>query len=258
MEIHQELINKIISGQCVIFIGAGASIDAQAPSSSQLAKELNEQFLDRKYVNESLNKISSYMETMPGLGRATAIRYIIDKLSKLEPSEGHLLIPKFNWASIYTTNYDTLIEKAYSKFGINYKPIIFNSDLFINNNENKNENENQQLIYKPHGCISRPDSFILTEDDYYKCSENRTAIFRQLEIHKYRSTFLFVGYSFSDFNLSKIWFDIRKETGEFTQWSYALWPNHTKEQKYLWESRKVILIDEKFSDFMTELNKKHI
>ncbi len=251
MEIQQELIDKITSGQCVIFLGAGSSIDAQAPSASQLARELNEQFLHGKYENESLNKISSYIETKPGLGKTEIIRYLTDKLTKLEPSNGHLLIPKFNWASIYTTNYDTLIEQAYSKSGIDYRPIINNADFM-----NYNENENPQLIYKPHGCISRPDSIILTEDDYYKCTESRATIFRQLEIHKYRSTFLFIGYSFSDFNLSKIWFDVKKEAGEFSHWSYAVWPNCTEEQKYLWHSRKVALIDARFSDFMIELSKK--
>ena len=235
----------------MIFLGAGASLEAQAPSARQLARELNEQFLDGKYENESLDKISSYIETKPGLGRAKIAQYLIGKLAKLEPSNGHLLIPKFNWASIYTTNYDTLIEKAYTKFDIDYRPIINNTDYM-----NYNKNENPRLIYKPHGCISRPESIILTEDDYYKCTENSAIIFRQLEVHKYRSTFLFIGYSFSDFNLSKIWFDVIKEAGVFAQWSYALWPNCSEEQKQLWLSRKVLLIDARFGDFMIELNER--
>lgn len=249
MIIQQELIDKVLSGQCVAFIGAGVSMEAQAPSASQLAQELNEQFLQKKYDNENLNKIASYIEKKLGLGRAIVVNYIINKLSQLEPSNGHLLIPRINWASLYTTNFDTLIEKAYSISGINYRPIIYNSDLSIS----YEEKENLQLIYKPHGCISRPDSLILTEDDYYDSTKNRIGIFRQLENHKYKNTFLFMGYSFSDFDLSRIWFDVRKETGDFAQWSYALWPNCTEEQKSLWQSRNVILIDAMFGDFMSEL-----
>ncbi len=95
---------------------------------------------------------------------------------------------------------------------------------------------------------------VITEDDYYSASDKRKAIYRQLEVHKYRSVFLFIGYSFSDFDLSKIWFDVLREMGKFSQWAYALWPNHSEVQMLTWRAKKVELIDMRFGEFMTELS----
>ena len=114
------------------------------------------------------------------------------------------------------------------------------------------------LLYKPHGCISRPAvseaPIVITEDDYYSVADNRKAIYRQLEVHKYKSVFLFIGYSFSDFNLSQIWFDVLKELGRFSQWAYALWPNCSEVQRATWPTRNLELIDMQFDEFMAELS----
>ncbi len=254
MKIPEELYNYIISGNCVLFVGAGASIEAGAPSAQEMARELSKKYLQGKHQKELLSKIASYIETKPGLGRRLVIDYLINRLSPLKPSKPHLLLPKFRWTAIYTTNYDTLIEQAYEKAGIKYKPIISSCDLVTD----MTDYYSYVLLYKPHGCISRPAvseaPIIITEDDYYSVADNRKAIYRQLELHKYKSVFLFIGYSFSDFNLSQIWFDVSKELGRFSQWAYALWPNCSEVQRATWRTRNLELIDMQFGEFMTKLS----
>ena len=254
MKIPEELYNYIISGNCVLFVGAGASIEAGAPSAQEMARELSEKYLQGKHQEEPLSKIASYIDAKPGLGRRLVIDYLINRLSPLKPSKAHLLLPKFRWPAIYTTNYDTLIEQAYERVGVKHKSIISSCDLAID----MADQYSYVLLYKPHGCISRPaikeTPIIITEDDYYSVAENRKAIYRQLEVHKYKSVFLFIGYSFSDFNLSKIWFDDLKELGRFSQWAYALWPNCSEVQRATWRTRNLELIDMQFGEFMTELS----
>lgn len=254
MKIPEELYNYIISGNCVLFVGAGASIEAGAPSAQEMARELSEKYLQGKHQEEPLLKIASYIDTKPGLGRRLVIDYLINRLSPLKPSKAHLLLPKFRWPAIYTTNYDTLIEQAYERVGVKYKPILSSCDLVID----ITDHYSYVLLYKPHGCISRPAvseaPIIIAEDDYYSVADNRKAIYRQLELHKYKSVFLFIGYSFSDFNLSQIWFDVSKELGRFSQWAYALWPNCSEVQKNTWRTRNLELIDMQFGEFMAELS----
>ena len=254
MKIPEELYNYIISGNCVLFVGAGASIEAGAPSAQEMARELSEKYLQGKHQEEPLSKIASYIDAKPGLGRRLVIDYLINRLSPLKLSKAHLLLPKFRWPAIYTTNYDTLIEQAYERVGVKHKSIISSCDLAID----MADQYSYVLLYKPHGCISRPaikeTPIIITEDDYYSVAENRKAIYRQLEVHKYKSVFLFIGYSFSDFNLSKIWFDDLKELGRFSQWAYALWPNCSEVQRATWRTRNLELIDMQFGEFMTELS----
>lgn len=254
MKIPEELYNYIISGNCVLFIGAGASMEAGAPSAQELSRDLSIKYLTGQHQEESLSKVASYIQSKPGLGRGVVIDYIINEFSKLKPNQAHFLLPKFRWPAIYTTNYDTLIEQAYEKSEIEYKTAISSFDLAAD----VTNKTNYILIYKPHGCISRSSfkeaPLVITEDDYYSAIDNRKAIYRQLEVHKYISIFLFIGYSFSDFDLSKIWFDVSNELGKFSQWAYALWPNCSEIQKLAWRERKVDLIDLRFSEFMEELN----
>jgi len=254
MKMPEELYKYIILGNCVLFVGAGASIEAGAPSAQEMARELSKKYLQGKHQEEPLSKIASYIDAKPGLGRRLVIDYLINRLSPLKPSKAHLLLPKHRWSAIYTTNYDTLIEQAYEGVGVKYKPILSSCDLVID----MTDHYSYVLLYKPHGCISRPAAseapIIITEDDYYSVADSRKAIYRQLEVHKYKSVFLFIGYSFSDFNLSQIWFDVSKELGRFSQWAYALWPNCSKIQRDTWRTRNLELIDMQFGEFMTELS----
>jgi len=254
MKIPEELYNSVISGNCVLFVGAGASIEAGAPSAQEMARELSKKYLQGKYQEEPLSKVASYIETKPGLGRRVVVDYLINRLSLLKPSKAHLLLPKFRWPAIYTTNYDTLIEQAYERAGIKYKSIISSCDLVTD----MTDYYSYVLLYKPHGCISRSTArdtpIIITEDDYYSVADNRKAIYRQLEVYKYKSVFLFIGYSFSDSDLSQIWFDVSKELGKFSQWAYALWPNCSEVQRATWRTRNLELIDMQFGEFMAKLS----
>jgi len=245
MKIPEELYNSIISGNCVLFVGAGASIEAGAPSAQEMRRELSKKYLQGKHQEEPLSKVASYIETKPGLGRRVVVDY------------PHFLLPKFKWPAIYTTNYDTLIEQAYERAGIKYKLIISSRDLMTDETD-MTDYHSYVLLYKPHGCISRPTAsdtpIIITEDDYYSVADNRKAIYRQIEVSKYKSVFLFIGYSFSDFDLSKIWFDVSKELGRFSQWAYALWPNCSEVQRATWRKRNLELIDMQFGEFMAKIN----
>lgn len=158
-------------------------------------------------------------------------------------------ITDFNWIAIYTTNFDLLVERAYEQKEISYKTILSSADYATQISDMKGT----ILLYKPHGCINRLRSLVITEDDYYYSQDQRKAIYRLLELLKYRYSFLFIGYSFSDFNLSEIWQEVHKEAGEFYQWSYALWRHCTEEQKEYWKRKKVVLLDISFADFMKEL-----
>jgi len=257
MKIPEELYNYIISGNCVLFAGAGASMEAGAPSAQEIAQELSEKYLIGQHKEEPLSRVAAYIEAKPGLGRRIVVDYLINRLMHLKPSKAHLLLPMFNWAAIYTTNYDTLIELTYEivkETRPKCKPVISSCDLMAD----MTDESNCVLLYKPHGCISRPSSsetpLVITEDDYYSAADNRKVIYRQLELHKYRSVFLFIGYSFSDFNLSQIWSEVSKELGKFSQWAYALWPDCSEVQRLMWRARYVELIDARFGEFMTELS----
>lgn len=255
MIIPNELVDNIFKGNCVLFLGAGASIKSGAPSSKELAKTLADQFLEGCHSKDPLPRVTAYIENKPGIGRSPLIKYLVERLSTLSPSSGHIILAKFKWKAIYTTNYDMLIEKGYEKtFGKECRYIrILQSKEF----SNIESSMNCVPIYKLHGCISHPFSeetpIIITEDDYHRNYTNKVALLHQLRVHIYRCPLVFIGYSFADYNLSEIWFEISKELGPFKIWSYAIWPGHTKYEKLLWRHRHVELIDCTFQKFFEKI-----
>ena len=248
----KSLVDKIFSGRCVLFLGSGASVAAGAPTASDLAEELSNTYLDGRHKDSSLAKVASYIENKPGVGRKGLLKSTRDRLRELEVTGAHKKLVKFPWASIYTTNYDELIEEAFKE--------TCREDSFVKLTKSadmaKPEKSKTSLV-KLHGCISNSFSseapIVISEDDFSKSKENRRALLSLLKSQKYSHTFLFIGYSFGDPNLSKIWEEVLEELGDFSQWSFAVFPNCSEEQNNLWRSRRVKLLDCTFKEFVQYL-----
>ncbi len=256
--IPAQLINKILSGRCVLFLGAGASVESGIPKAEELTYELSEKFLEGRHKDEPLSRVASYIEHKTGVGRGELIKYIVDRISKFSPNKGHFELVKYPWTAIYTTNYDDLVERVFNvpSSGSRLVKIVKSTDLSV---QIQTETETRTHLYKLHGCITNPSNkevpLIISEDDYVTARKNKVALLRRLEVHKYTNTFLFAGYSFGDSDLWKIWQEVSSELEDWLQWSYAIWPGCTYEQKELWRDRRVHLIDCTFSHFFSELAK---
>lgn len=85
------LADLIFSGRCVLFVGSGASVEAGAPTSAQLAKELADRYLDSHHQDELLARVAAYIEHKPGLGRRVLLNHIVNRLSSLLPRAGDTL-----------------------------------------------------------------------------------------------------------------------------------------------------------------------
>lgn len=262
VRIPRRLMDEISSGRCVLFLGSGASAEAGAPTGGDLARELSDNYLEGRHRDEPLARIASYIECKPGLGRQILIQHILKKTHSLFPSNAHLDLPRYPWATIYTTNYDQLVERAYAETpiqGDSVVPILRSTDL---STKYQYVRQRALMLVKLHGCISNPGSeeipLVITEDDFRKARTNRRALFRLLESQKYTHTFLFVGYSLSDPDLGQLWIDITSELKGLTQWAYALWPGFSPDQEDLWKSRYIQLIDCTFSDFVDKLSQYSI
>src|SRR5689334_17545395 len=92
-----------------------------------------------------------------------------------------LSLPQFGWRSIFTTNYDQLMERSYNRSRVPLVPIRSNFDF------SRTEGQFGTRLYKIHGCISEDRSsgsqasMILTERDYEDYSKYRQVLFVKLE-----------------------------------------------------------------------------
>ncbi len=60
----------------MLFLGAGASMGAGAPSAQQIARELSKKYLQGQHGKEPLSKVAAYIEAKPGLGKTILVNYL--------------------------------------------------------------------------------------------------------------------------------------------------------------------------------------
>jgi hypothetical protein len=137
MEISTWMMGKILRGEAILFLGAGASFGARSAdgtspiSGGQLRDMIADEFLGGEQKDQPLTTVGEYAKYQSSLPEVQA--FIKDQFKNLTPSDFHLLIPTFKWHSIFTTNYDLIIERAYDSVTERMQdlsPIIRDGDQF--------------------------------------------------------------------------------------------------------------------------------
>ncbi|MFO7603806.1 MAG: SIR2 family protein [Gammaproteobacteria bacterium] len=254
------LIDKICSGEAILFLGAGAIKGAKSkdgfepPDANQLRDILSDSFLGGAKKSCSLAQVAEFAKDDAGLQAVQS--KIKELLEPIEPAEFHSLIAKFKWHSIVTTNYDLIIEKVYNKNSSSIqklKPVIRDGDNIY---EKLKIPEN--LIYlKLHGSITEVSDnklpLILASEEYSKHKNNRTRIFNAFNEWARDFPVIFCGYNISDPNIQDILFDIGDRA--ISRPTYAVVrPGLDDIDKRYWSSRRFIPIQSSFEEFLKYLD----
>ena len=175
--------------QLVLFVGAGASVDAGMPlwgnAIEQIAEKLN---LDEKEYDNII--IPQYYFNARGQKEYTQLmREIFRFNDKLYPQPVHKAIIRFDANTIITTNYDHLIEQAAEDNGKFLQVVSQDIDLPY-------RKADKELI-KMHGDFEH-DNFVLREDDYLHYHKNFKLIENYVKSLIGTKTVLFIGYSLGD------------------------------------------------------------
>lgn len=184
----------------VLFLGAGSSISSGAPSASALAQALTDEFFpgDKPRI---LADIAGRVEIK--FGRKKLIDFIRDNLDSISPSKSLLQLPNFNFANIFTTNYDQLIEKSFDNCRQALPTIKSNKDYTFD------YRQYNTMLFKLHGCVTedRADGLnygmIITDEDYATYAQYRQIGFGSFEQSLRTSNVIFIGYSISDSNIKE-------------------------------------------------------
>jgi hypothetical protein len=258
-KLPKALIDSIKDGKVILFLGAGAAFDSfhksskKPPTGNQLANLIAEKFLGEEYLNKDLQYISELAISETDL--FTVQKFIYDIFIEFKPGEHHKLIPLYKWHSIYTTNYDLLVEESYERCHKKVQELA----TFVKNGERIGDKmifENSVMFNKLHGSITdindKDVPLILTPDQYIEHKENRERLFKRLEESSYEYPIIFVGFSFADLDIRNSLKHLEK-IGNVRPRSYMVGPYITDAEERLYDLKKISSIKLSFKDFMKEI-----
>lgn len=261
IEIPKPLLDQIKEGNVVLFLGAGALNGAihrdgkDAPSGPQLAGLIANKFLEEGLSDSSLQMVSEIAISETGLYPVQ--KFIADIFNGFEPNDFHKKIPLYRWQSIVTTNYDLVIEKAYSNCENQKQTLVkFVRDERIND---KLKTINDLPFIKLHGCITIINDsklpLILTTDQYVTHKKNRTRLFERINDLARQYTFLFVGHSLEDSDIREVLLNLGNDLTARMR-SYIVTPDVKPALERYWGTKKITTLSCRFSEFMDVLEKK--
>jgi hypothetical protein len=207
-----ELSDLLNENKLIPFVGAGFSKGCGCPSAHSLAQQLLLRFEIHKKdlpADEDIDllRLAEYLKIIRDGDISDVLRQIRSILNEdsvdIAQSQAHLLLAQLGVPIIYTTNYDCLIEKSFDHLDIPHQTVVHTEDII------KAAGSSITQIVKFHGSLEQDGSIVLTESDYYKRLEFVTPIDIKLRADALGKSILFMGYSFSDFNVRYLWFKLR-------------------------------------------------
>ena len=229
-EFPQEVIDACISGNLVVFAGAGISTEQRNVFIDSLYEDLKfDSGIDQKSDIDFPELVSTFCNQPNGRKKfLQKLKYRLDYVHQFpelysKASRFHKEISTI-WSinTFITTNWDDYFERQCGAI-----PLVTDQDVaaFSDIPERK--------VLKIHGSIYNYGSIIASNEDYQRCYRqlSKNIIGSQLKSILATKVVLFVGYSFRDFDFNKIYQFIRKELKEVTPHSYIVTLDKSNEFK---------------------------
>jgi len=274
--IPRPLIEEISKGRATLFLGAGASCEANFPGSDELAQYIlikSGEDIYQKLNGYDLSAIADYLYSEPGFGREWVRSQIItlfeDKHKCVErpPSSAHRLMTLVKWRSIFTTNYDRLVEISYDSSQNCVQSVlpIYEPDAQIR----RHEKEIIRFI-KLNGSVDEASrksthELVISFSDQQNARRKNKDFYDLLRDEAINGPIVFVGFRFSHPGIARTGSSpefitlkaLLQEMGSAGRWHYCVSPFDSSIESELatrtLEENHVKVINLTFGDFLREL-----
>lgn len=248
-QIRQRLWRRTEFGQAAVMVGSGFSRNTEklSPAANPMAQwsDLAEHMYKTLYPpspagtsHVSADAIKLAQEFQLTFGRQT----LNDLLRKAipdhqhRPSYLHELLLSLPWSDVFTTNYDTLLERALpSVHGRKYDLVYTASDI---------TRAMKPRIVKLHGSFPSHEPFIVTEEDYRTYPARYAPFVNMVQQSIMENALCLVGFSGDDPNFLHWAGWVRDNLGDAAPPIYLCGLlNLSPSQKRVLESRKILTVD---------------
>ena len=246
------------------------------PIGKGLAKILAEVSHYPDQDRDNLPRVSQHIESSPAFGRHALVEAIKKAVHEgKEPSPALRMLAELEFPLVVTTNYDQLYERALdlkaaeereaaaaladegerqralarvTAYDVSiYRPVVYDKkrDEKIETLDCPKElNPRRPFILKIHGDVSRPESLVVTDEDYIQFVLRMSdqppyhPFGKNVLRHLIEWPTLFIGYSLLDYNLRLLLKTLRwrLDNADFPV-SYSVDREPDRLIRYVWESR---------------------
>ncbi|MFZ1528062.1 MAG: SIR2 family protein [Ferruginibacter sp.] len=193
-----DFVKDLNSGTASIFAGAGLSIPAGFVNWADLMSEIADDL--GLNINKETDLVSiAQFHVNENRNRTKINRKILEEFTEdARETENHRVIARLPISSVWTTNYDKLLENSFEK---EFKVV----DVKYTNEQLLTTKPKRDIvIYKMHGDVNHPNSAILTKEQYEQYHQTHEPFINALSGELTTKTFLFIGFSFTDPNLDYV------------------------------------------------------
>ncbi len=194
----KDFVKDLNEGTASVLAGAGLSIPAGFVNWAELMDEIAHDLgLDIRNENDLVSLAQFHVNE--NQNRSKLNRKILEEFTEdTAETENHRIIAKLPLSSIWTTNYDQLLERAFQ----NENKIV--DTKYRNNQLLTTKPKRDIVIYKMHGDVNHPDEAIITKEQYEQYHATHEPFINALAGELTTKTFLFIGFSFADPNLDYV------------------------------------------------------
>jgi hypothetical protein len=200
-ELAEQLGEKARQGQLAVFFGAGVSAAAGLPTWEELVGELAARSGLEEELREGLARLppqDAAALLARELGRSQLENYVKERFGPGPYALAHALIADLPVQEFVTTNYDPLVELAATDLGRRVRVLPF-----------EEAEPGRPWVLKLHGDAARPESIVLTREEYLEFGDTRAALAGVLHSLLLTRHVLFVGTSMLDDDLIRIAHQVR-------------------------------------------------
>lgn len=196
---------SLANGSASPFVGAGLSMQAGYPSWRQLVRDMAEDIGLDASKEDDLAGVVQYFLNKAGKTRTRLARAIGVHFGEEKPIPPVFrILSRLPLTRLWTTNYDTLLERAYRE----RRKLL---DVKSRDKDVTSENPfAHAFLYKMHGTVEHPGEVVIAKSDYESYRRKHPGLLQLLTGHLISRHILFLGFSFTDPNLSYLFTLIRE------------------------------------------------
>lgn len=197
-----EIAERLWSNHAAVMVGAGFSKNAlksnpsskDAPNWNELGDIFYEKLYNKTPSNNYLNVLKLADEVQAAFGRPVLDQLLMNNIrdKDFEPSRLHIKLLELPWTDVFTTNYDTLLERTCEHVLTQKFDVVINKEDLVYSRRPR--------IIKLHGSFPSERPLIITEEDYRNYPRHFSPFVNTVQQSLLENTLCLLGFSGDDPN----------------------------------------------------------